>query len=160
MRGNGACPQLLEEGLMKKILIVVSVALAILSVGIANRSSWIHAQESASQSSRLAVIWTSGDPEVAHRVCFMYTDNAKKQKWFDEVTLIVWGPSARLLAGDKDLQAKIKVMLEDGVKVQACQACADSYGVTEQLRKMGIDVKYMGKPLTDLIKQGWHTLTF
>jgi hypothetical protein len=90
----------------------------------------------------------------------MYTDNAKKQKWFDEVTLIVWGPSARLLAGDKDLQAKVKGMMDDGVKVQACIACADSYGVTEQLRKMGIEVKGMGKPLTDLIQQGWHILTF
>ena len=90
----------------------------------------------------------------------MYTGNAKKQKWFDEVTLIVWGPSARLLAGDKDLQAKIKEMLDDGVKIQACQACSDSYGVSEQLRKMGIDVRYMGKPLTDYIQQGWHILTF
>lgn len=145
---------------MKKIFIVVSVTLAILLAGIANHSGWIRAQEPATQSSRLAVLWTSGDPEVAHRVCFMYTDNAKKQKWFDEVTLIVWGPSARLLAGDKDLQAKIKGMIADGVKVQACQACADSYGVTEQLRSLGIEVKYMGKPLTDYIKQGWYTLTF
>lgn len=65
-----------------------------------------------------------------------------------------------LLAGDKDLQAKIKTMLQDGVKIQACQACTDSYGITEQLRNMGIDVKYMGKPLTDLIQQNWHILTF
>jgi hypothetical protein len=120
----------------------------------------VRGQESVQQNGRLAVVWTSGDPEVAHRVCFMYTDNAKKQKWFDEVTLIVWGPSARLLAGDKDLQAKIKGMLNDGVKIQACMACSDSYGVTEQLRALGIDVRYMGKPLTDLIKQGWHVLTF
>ncbi len=112
------------------------------------------------EKSGLAVVWTSGDPEVAHRVCFMYTDNAKKQKWFDEVTLIVWGPSARLLAGDKDLQAKIKSMQDDGVKVQACLACTDSYGVTEQLHKLGIDVKYMGRPLTDLIKGGCNILTF
>lgn len=145
---------------MKKIPLVLSVTLAILIAGIADHSGWTRAQEPAAQTSRLAVLWTSGDPEVAHRVCFMYTENAKKQKWFDEVTLIVWGPSARLLAGDKDLQAKIKGMLESGVKVQACQACADSYGVTEQLRGIGIEVKYMGKPLTDLIKQGWYTLTF
>lgn len=117
-------------------------------------------QEQEASDNRLAVIWSSGDPDVAHRVCFMYTDNAKKQKWFDEVALIVWGPSARLLAGDKDLQAKVKTMIANGVKLQACLACADSYGVTEQLRQMGIEVKYMGKPLTDLIKQGWHILTF
>jgi hypothetical protein len=119
-----------------------------------------YGQEKEVSDSRLAVIWSSGDPEVAHRACFMYTENAKKQKWFEEVTLIVWGPSARLLAGDKDLQAKIKAMIENGVKVQACLACADSYGVTDRLRVLGIDVKYMGKPLTDLIKQGWHILTF
>jgi hypothetical protein len=145
---------------MKKIQIVLSLALAIFVAAIVGRFGKAGEQEPVSQNSRLAVLWTSGDPDVAHRVCFMYTDNAKKQKWFDEVTLIVWGPSARLLAGDKDLQAKIKGMLDDGVKIQACLACADSYGVTEQLRKMGIEVKYMGKPLTDLIKQGWHILTF
>ena len=145
---------------MRKMSMIVCVALVVLITGLFVRSGWVQGQEKTPPNSRLAVLWTSGDPEVAHRVCFMYTDNAKKQKWFDEVTLIVWGPSARLLAGDKDLQAKVKGMLADGVKVQACVACADSYGVTEQLRKMGIEVKGMGKPLTDLIQQGWHVLTF
>jgi hypothetical protein len=145
---------------MKKSHLVLGFVLIVLTIGLTMYSSSVCAQEKGPESSRLAVIWTSSDPDVAHRVCFMYTDNAKKQKWFDEVTLIVWGPSARLLAGDKDLQTKIKGMLEDGVKVQACLACADSYGVTDRLRALGIDVKYMGKPLTDLIKQGWHILTF
>jgi hypothetical protein len=110
--------------------------------------------------SRLAVIWSSGDPAVAHKACLMYTHNAKKQRWFDEVTLIVWGPSARLLATNQELQAKIRAMINDGVVIQACRACSDSYGVSEQLRKLGIDVKYMGKPLTDMLKSGWKVLTF
>jgi hypothetical protein len=146
--------------MVKKLQITLGFALAILAFGAVIRSRVMLGQEKISPNSRLAVVWTSGDPDVAHQVCFMYTDNAKKQKWFEEVTLIVWGPSARLLAGDKALQAKIKGMLDDGVKVQACLACADSYGVTEQLRKMGIEVKYMGKPFTELIQQGWHILTF
>jgi len=58
------------------------------------------------------------------------------------------------------VQAKIKTMIDNGVKAQACLACADSYGVTDRLRTLGIDVRYMGKPLTDLVKQGWHILTF
>jgi hypothetical protein len=77
----------------------------------------------------------------------------------------VWGPSSKLLAGDKALQAKIKTMLQDGVKIQACQACTDSYGVTEQLRAMEIEVKYMGKPLTFgianfpvVLSQSWRLL--
>jgi hypothetical protein len=113
-----------------------------------------------SQESRLAVVWTSGDPDVAHRVCFMYCHNAKKQKWFDQVTLVVWGPSARLLAGDEDLQAKVKAMMDDGVRVQACVACADSYGVSDRLRDMKIEVRGMGPVLTDMLKQGWKVLTF
>lgn len=114
----------------------------------------------AAEPSRLAVLWTSGDPEVAHKVCFMYTHNARKQKWFDEVLLIVWGPSSRLLAGDKELQAAVQAMAKDGVKVQACQACSDSYGVSDALRKLGIEVKFMGQPLTAMLKEGWKVLTF
>jgi hypothetical protein len=133
--------------------------LAILGFAMSGLCARLSAQEKPTDN-RLAVIWSSGDPEVAHRVCLMYTQNAKKQKWFDEVTLIVWGPSARLLAGDKDLQAKIKSMLSDGVRIQACQACADSYGVSDRLRELGIDVKFMGKPLTDMLKEGWKILTF
>ena len=110
--------------------------------------------------SRLAVLWTSGDADVAHKVCFMYTHNAKRQGWFDEVVLIVWGPSARLLAGDKELQAKVKKMMQDGVIVEACIACADMYGVSQRLADMGIDVKGMGVPLTNYLKENWKVLSF
>ncbi len=109
---------------------------------------------------RLAVIWTSGDPEVAHSVCFMYTHNAKKRKWFHEIVLIVWGPSASLLAKNGELQAEVKSMIADGIKVEACLACTDRYKVTEDLRKIGVDVKYMGEPLTKMLKDGWKVLTF
>ena len=111
-------------------------------------------------TNKLAVIWTSGDPDVAHRVCFMYTHAAKTAGWFDEVVLVVWGPSARLLAGDKDLQKKIKQMSADDVIVQACVVCADSYGVSENLRDLGIEVKGMGKPLTEMLKSDWKVITF
>lgn len=115
------------------------------------------AQES---NDNLAVLWTSGDPEVAHKVCLMYTHAAHNRKWFDKVTLIVWGPSARLLAADKETQAKVKAMISDGLKVEACVACADSYGVSEKLRELGIDVKGMGVPLSNYLKEGWKVITF
>jgi hypothetical protein len=120
---------------VKKVKIVFGLVLAVLAFEVVTRSGLVLGQEKV--SSRLVVVWTSGDPDVAHQVCFMYTGNARKQKWFDEVTLIVWGPSARLLAGDKSLQAKIKGMLDDGVRVQACLACADSYGVRNSCAKWG-----------------------
>jgi hypothetical protein len=118
------------------------------------------AQEGGDQPSRLAVLWTSGDPDVAHRVAFMYTHTAKKAGWFDEVTLIVWGPSQRILLGDKDLQKEIKAMQDDGVLVEACIACAMSFGIVDELKALGIPVRPMGPPLTNYLKDGWKVLTF
>jgi hypothetical protein len=97
---------------------------------------------------------------VAHNVAFMYAHNAKKVGWFDEVTLIVWGPSQRLLADDKSLQAKIKAMQQDGIVVEACIACAMNYNIVEELKALGISVRGMGAPLTHYLKDGWKVLTF
>ncbi|NPU85877.1 MAG: DsrE family protein [Syntrophaceae bacterium] len=108
----------------------------------------------------LVVLWTSGDREVATKMVFMYTLNAKKKKWWDAVTLIVWGPSSKLLSEDAELQQKIAEMKAEGIKLEACKACSDQYGVSSSLENLGIEVKYMGMPLTDYIKKGEHILTF
>lgn len=110
-------------------------------------------------TNKLAVLWTSGDPEVAEKMVFMYTLNAKKQGWFDEVVLIVWGPSAKLLSENKMLQEYVKKMQDAGIKVEACIACARMYSVDGNLKEMGIDVKGMGVPLSNYLKEGWKTLS-
>jgi len=111
-------------------------------------------------SEQLVVVWTSGDPEVAKTMVFMYTLNAKKQGWFDEVTFVVWGPSARLLAGEAELRDQVDAMLEAGVVVEACRRCAEEYDVASELESMGIDVRYMGSPLSAYLKEGRRVLTF
>lgn len=147
---------------MKRTILVFLTLGALIAAGAG--LLWAQAPKSNSTGavnpSRLAVLWTSGDPEVAHRVCLMYTHAAHNQQWFDQVTLIVWGPSARLLAADKDVQAKVQSMMQDGVKIQACVVCADSYGVSARLRELGLEVKGMGAPLTEMLQQGWKVLTF
>ncbi|MUP15921.1 DsrE family protein [Ancylomarina euxinus] len=106
-----------------------------------------------SEADKLVVVWTSGDKDVAMKMVFMYTYNAKKQAWWDDVTLLVWGPSSKLLSQDKDLQDYVKKMMESGVHVMACKACADEYGVADQLIELGITVKYAGQDLTEFIKE-------
>ncbi len=108
--------------------------------------------EAAPPTGKLMVVWTSADPDVADKVCLMYTHAAKKYGWFAEVRLVVWGPSQRLLAGDPALQAKVKAMQDDGVIVEACIACATKLDLVETIREMGIDVRGMGVPLTDALK--------
>ena len=109
---------------------------------------------------KLVVLWVSGDRDVAEKSCLMYTHAAKRNGWFDEVVLIVWGSSSRLLAEDEALQEKVKTMVKDGVVLEACIACAKQLGVTEQLLELGIDVKGMGVPLTEYLKAGYYVLTY
>jgi hypothetical protein len=109
---------------------------------------------------KLVVVWTSDDPYVAERVAFMYTHAAKTAGWFKEVTLIIWGPSAKLAAENLEVQKKLKAMQSDGVEIQACIVCADAYGVTDKLKAMDFDVKGMGKPLTGYLKSDAKVLTF
>ena len=109
---------------------------------------------------KLFVLWSSGDREVATKMVFMYTLNAKLRGWWNDVSLIVWGPSAKLVSQDKELQAKIKEIKEAGVEMLACKACSDSYGVSDSLEAIGIEVKYMGEPLTQILKGNDKIITF
>jgi hypothetical protein len=120
----------------------------------------LKAQELETKKEKLAVLWVSGDRDVAEKSCLMYTHAAKRNGWFDEVVLIVWGSSSKLLAHDTALQEKVKAMIEDGVIVEACRACSNMLEVTEELEALGIDVKGMGVPLTEYLKSGYHVLTY
>lgn len=114
----------------------------------------------STQPEKLLVVWTSGDIEVAKKMVFMYTMNAMLNNWWDEVTLLVWGPSSRLLASDTALQAELKPVQEAGVRVVACKSCAEKYDVVSGLDALGIEVFYTGEFLTDWIKSGDKYITF
>ena len=120
----------------------------------------VNAQDMETKADKLAVLWTSGDLDVAEKSCLMYTHAAKRNGWFDEVVLIVWGSSSRLLAENEALQEKVKAMIKDGVILEACIACSNMLGVTEELQALGIDVKGMGVPLTSYLKGGYHVLSY
>lgn len=114
---------------------------------------------SISANEKLVVLWTSGDRDVAIKMVFMYTLNAKKRGWWDDITLVIWGPSAKILTEDKELQEYMERIIESGVTVRACKGCSDQYGITEKLEELGITVLYIGKELTDYIKEGRELLT-
>ncbi len=111
-------------------------------------------------SNKLVIVWTSDDSYTAERMVLMYAHTSKTAGWFEEVTLIIWGPSAKMVAENVKIQEKLKVMQEDGVEIRACIVCANMYEVNEDLKAMGFDVQGMGKPLTEYLKSGAHVLTF
>jgi hypothetical protein len=122
----------------------------------------LYAQEVkiATPSDTLVVLWSSGDPEVAEKACLMFAHAAKRNDWFKEVILIVWGPSEKLLTENTKLKEKVALMKKDGVIVEACIACSNMYGVTNDLKVCEVDVKGMGAPLTRYLKRGYKILSY
>jgi hypothetical protein len=139
-----------------KILIVAVLIITVVSFMFTHH---VEAQSEKPGNEKLVVIWSSADRDVALNMVFMYTSNSKKFGWWDDITLVVWGPSAKLLAEDEGLQIHITNMIDDGIVVKACKLCSDNYGVSHTLENLGIIVKYM-QELTDYIKEGRNILTF
>ncbi len=105
------------------------------------------------------ILWTTDNKDSAENMVLLYAHNAKLNGWMDEVTVLVWGASQKLIAQDKDIQEKVKLMIKDGVKVVACLKCADNMEITEGLNSCNIDVFYTGEFLSDWIKSGETIIT-
>ena len=106
------------------------------------------------------IVWTSADRDVALKMVFMYTYNCKMRGWMDQVRLLVWGPSGKLLTEDEELQKSLATLKAEGVELYACKGCADLYGISDKLAALDINVMYTGTMLADAQKDGWHVLTF
>ena len=111
------------------------------------------------EKTHLYVLWTNDNPITAEKMVFMYTINSLIHGWWEKVTLIIWGATAKLVSEDAKIQEKIKEALDAGVHLTACKACADQLGVTETLEKLNVEVKYWGIPLTEILTSGEKLLT-
>ena len=111
------------------------------------------------KKTHLYVLWTNDNLITAEKMVFMYTINSLAQGWWEKVTLIIWGAPTKLVSEDENIQKLVKDALEAGVHVTACKACADQLGVTDILKKLNIEVKDWGKPLTEILANDEKLLT-
>jgi len=112
-----------------------------------------------SEEDHLYILWTNADPVTAEQMVFMYAVNALRFAWWQQVTIIIWGATAKLTAEDAALQSQVRELLASGVEFSACKACADELGVTERLEALGIEVIYWGEPLTRVLREKSPLLT-
>ncbi|NCB42420.1 MAG: DsrE family protein [Clostridia bacterium] len=101
---------------------------------------------------KLNILWTTSNKDTVTNMLAMYTCNAFKHSWWEEIHVLIWGGSTKLISEDESVQALVAEMVLAGVKFEACKACADIYNVSEKLQGLGVDVKYMGEGLTNYIK--------
>jgi len=107
----------------------------------------------------LYILWTNADEIVFDKMVAMYARNSLLKGWWNAVTIIIWGPTAKLAASSEIVRQRITELQQVGVKLSACKACADSLGATESLKNMGIEVKYWGEGLTNLLKDDEKLIT-
>jgi len=104
------------------------------------------------QPKELVVLWTDDNMKTVENMIFMYTYNSKKKEWWDNVTLIIWGSTTELVVNNNKVRNKLKEMMEIGIKIRACKACAENFNAVESLEELGVDVLYIGKDLTEYLK--------
>jgi hypothetical protein len=109
---------------------------------------------------KVFVILSSRDREVLLEVGFTYPFNAATHGWMDDVKIILFGPSEKLVVNDPEVQDRLKEALEAGIHVMACKWCADRMGIADELEALGMEVLYVGPVISELLKSGWASLTF
>ncbi len=101
---------------------------------------------------KLLIVWSSGEIEVAKKLILLYGSVMLPRGYWDEATIMIWGPSANLLAQDKELQKQFKVVQETGVKFNACVVCTDEDGISDKLQELGVELIHTGEMLTQALQ--------
>ncbi|MGE4485871.1 MAG: DsrE family protein [Oscillospiraceae bacterium] len=108
---------------------------------------------------KLYILWTNADILTSEKMVMMYATNSILKDWWKEVTVIIWGATAKLVSENAMIQEKIKIAQNVGVKFTACKACTDQLGVTDKLAELGVEAKYWGQGLTDILKSDEKLIT-
>lgn len=114
---------------------------------------------SGKESEHLYILWTTADVITSDKMLIAYATGSLLVGWWDEVTIIIWGSSPKLVAESILIQEKIKKATRAGVHFSACRACTDELGVTGKLISLGIEVDYWGDRLSKLIKTNAYIIT-
>ena len=107
----------------------------------------------------LHILWTNADLETSRYMVMMYARNSMLRQWWDGVTVVIWGATARLVAENEFIQDEMRTAAQAGVKFTACVACARQLGVVEKLEALGVEVISWGPPLTEILQNHGPLLT-
>jgi hypothetical protein len=109
-------------------------------------------------SSKLLVIISTGEKEKA-LTGLMYAHRTLGEGWLDEVKVIFFGPSERLLVED-DMIGKTAKEIATVEPPIVCKFISDRDGISEQCEEMGFKVEYVGTIISNLIKEGYVPMVF
>ena len=109
---------------------------------------------------KLLLVWSTEEVEVAKKMILLYSSVILERGYWDEAHLMIWGPSAKALAENEELQTMLKVVQLSGVETSACVVCSDDYGVSDKLKTLGVSTIHTGELLTEALQSDWKVITF
>ena len=104
-------------------------------------------------SSKVLVIIATGDKEKC-LAGLMYARNAQARNWLEDVKVVFFGPSEKLIVQDEDCLSEALEVASLG-ETFACKAISDNDKVSEAIEELGIKVEYVGSIVSDFIKAGY-----
>jgi hypothetical protein len=91
----------------------------------------------------------------------MYAVNAKKYNWLEDVRIMFFGPSEKLmLSEDPEVERSMESIRKVGLIPMACKAIARDEDIEPKLVKLGIGVEFVGNIISGLIREGYATMVF
>jgi hypothetical protein len=110
-------------------------------------------------SDKIVVIISTSEASKA-RTGAMFAINALKHGWLEEVKVFIFGPAEELLLRDVELQEMLKAYQLMEETPVACKFIADRDGVSQGIAALGVRVEYVGKMISDLIKDGYTPMVW
>jgi len=109
-------------------------------------------------SKNIVIIISTAEKEKA-LTGVLYATNAIKKNWFNDVKVFFFGPVEKLVAEDKDFQAKVEPLLQYQKPV-ACKFLSDQDNISNTLEDLGYQVDYVGSAISAFIEDGYTPLVF
>ena len=111
------------------------------------------------EKKKLYILWTNADRYTSHYMVMMYATNSMAKGWWEKVTVIIWGATAKYAAENDTIRERICFAMEAGVEFSACSSCANQLNATAALEELGVEVKPWGEPLTRVLKEDEALIT-
>jgi len=102
---------------------------------------------------KILVVIATGDKDKA-LTGLMYAKNALKREWLEDVKVVYFGSSERLMVEDADI-ASAAIEVTSLGETYACKAISDRENISERIDEMGVKVEYVGAIISEYVKQGY-----
>jgi len=89
----------------------------------------------------------------------VYATNAIRNHWLGDIRVFFFGPFEKLLAEDSEIQ-ELAAQLTEHHRPMACKFISDNHGVSDQLSGLGVDVQYVGQPISEALNEGYVPMVF